>query len=51
MFRAAETAFQGGGHQSPLFVIFAERTWTELTEGHSCAAALIALMPRALPLS
>lgn len=51
MFRAAEKAFQCRGDQSPLPVIFTEGTWTELTEGNSCTAALIALMPRALPLS
>lgn len=51
MFGAAEMAFQCRGNQRPLFMIFTKGTWTELTEGNGCTAALAALMPWALPLS
>ena len=51
MFRAAEKTFQCRGNQGSLFMIFTKGMRTELAEGNSCAAALTALVPRALPLS
>lgn len=49
MFGAAETAFQGGGSQSPLSVILTEGARAELAEGDGRTAARAALMPRAFP--
>lgn len=51
MLRAAEPAFQGRGHQRPLLVIFTEGPGAELAEGDGRSAALITLVPGALPLS
>lgn len=51
MLRAAEPAFQSRGNQGAHLVIFTEGVWAELAEGDGSTAALLALVPRAFPLS